>query len=358
LQTKGAEVSLVGVRRSFGAVAAVDGVSLDVRSGEFFTLLGPSGSGKTTLLHLLAGFQEPDAGQILLDRKVISGQPPFKRDIGVVFQSYALFPNMSVFDNVAFPLRVRGVPSETASARVRDALALVQLTGLDARKTHQLSGGQQQRVALARAFVFEPRLLLMDEPLSALDAKLRRSMRSEIKELQRKLGVTVIYVTHDQDEALALSDRIGVMNRGAIEQIDSPDQLYEKPASRFVADFLGEANLIEATIAGGANGQATEAVAGPHRFRVLAGDGLPSGTRVWIAVRPERVALNPAVPLINSAAGSVDSVVYGGDHAAIRVNIGTAAIALKHPVQSGAPPVVGAQVTIGWDIEHGIALSR
>jgi putative spermidine/putrescine transport system ATP-binding protein len=357
LQAKGADVLFDRICRRFGKVAAVDGVSLTIRSGEFFTLLGPSGSGKTTLLHLLAGFQEPDSGEIRLDGRRISGEPPFKRDIGMVFQSYALFPNMTVFENVAFPLRVRGVARAEVDHRVQEALGLVQLAGFEGRKTHQLSGGQQQRVALARAFVFAPRLLLMDEPLSALDAKLRRSMRLEIKELQRRLGITVVYVTHDQDEALALSDRIAVMNRGSIEQVDAPDELYERPASRFVADFLGEANLIEATV-GVRNGNTVEVATDRHRFHVLASEHLLPGTRVSVAVRPERIVLDPEMAAANTVRGTVESMLYGGDHAIIRVDIGDSVLSLKRPVEAGPAPAAGAVVTIGWDIERGVPLSR
>jgi putative spermidine/putrescine transport system ATP-binding protein len=358
LRSGGAEVSFIGVRRQFGDVTAVDGVSLDIRAGEFFTLLGPSGSGKTTLLHLLAGFQDADEGDILLDGRGINGLPPFKRDIGVVFQSYALFPNMSVFENVAFPLRVRGIATGDIKSRVREALALVQLSDLGGRKPQQLSGGQQQRVALARAFVFEPRLLLMDEPLSALDAKLRRTVRFEIKELQRKLGVTVAYVTHDQDEALALSDRVAVMNRGKIEQVDTPSELYEHPASRFVADFLGEANLIEGTIVGITEAAIADVSAGPHRFHVAAQKQFTAGMQVSVAVRPERIALNPQSPMPNFARGMVDSMLYGGDHVIVRVDIGSSDISLKQPVEAGPPPAPGSAVTIGWEVERGVALSR
>src|SRR6267154_4395760 len=297
----GSHVEFVDVKRRFGAVTAVDGVSLTIRSGEFFTLLGPSGSGKTTLLQLLAGFQEPDAGEVWLGGRDISGLPPFRRDIGVVFQSYALFPNMNVFENIAFPLRVRGVNRAELHERVTGALSLVQLDGLEKRKPAELSGGQQQRVAFARAVVFEPRLLLMDEPLSALDAKLRRSMRGEIKALQRKLGVTVVYVTHDQDEALAMSDRIAIMNKGRIEQVDTPDSLYENPNCRFVADFLGEANLIEATVIAQDDLLMTEASVGEHRFRARAYERLDPGAPIAIAVRPERIHLDSHVNCDNSA---------------------------------------------------------
>ena len=354
----GSHVEFVAVKRRFGAVAAVDGVSLAICPGEFFTLLGPSGSGKTTLLQLLAGFQEPDEGQVWLDGREVSALPPFKRDIGVVFQSYALFPNMNVFENIAFPLRVRGVGRAELRERVASALSLVQLDGLEKRRPAQLSGGQQQRVAFARAVVFEPRLLLMDEPLSALDAKLRRSMRGEIKALQRKLGVTVVYVTHDQDEALAMSDRIAVMNKGRVEQVDTPDALYEKPDSRFVADFLGEANLIEATVVAQDNMLMTEASVGEHRFRARARERLEPGAPIAIAIRPERIDVDPAASRDNSAPGLVESSIYGGDHTLVRVDIGAAVISLKLPIATAGLAASGERIRIGWPVECATALAR
>jgi putative spermidine/putrescine transport system ATP-binding protein len=354
----GSHVEFVDVKRRFGPVTAVDGISLTIRSGEFFTLLGPSGSGKTTLLQLLAGFQEPDEGEVWLGGRDISGLPPFRRDIGVVFQSYALFPNMNVFENIAFPLRVRGVNRAELQERVTGALNLVQLDGLEKRKPAQLSGGQQQRVAFARAVVFEPRLLLMDEPLSALDAKLRRSMRVEIKALQRKLGVTVVYVTHDQDEALAMSDRVAVMNKGRIEQVDTPDSLYEKPNCRFVADFLGEANLIEATVIAQDDLLMTEASAGEHRFRARAYERLDPGAPIAIAVRPERIHLDSGVNRDNSAHGRIESSVYGGDHTLVRVDIGSAVISLKLPIGTAGRTASGECIRVGWPTECATALAR
>jgi putative spermidine/putrescine transport system ATP-binding protein len=355
---RGTAVEFDNVQRCFGSVVAVDRVTLSVRAGEFFTLLGSSGSGKTTLLHLLAGFQEPDQGEIRLDGRIVSCLPPFKRDIGVVFQSYALFTNMTVFENIAFPLRVRRIARDVITEKVRRALELVQLRGLEERSPSQLSGGQQQRVAFARAIVFEPRLLLMDEPLSALDAKLRRTMRIEIKELQRQLGVTVIYVTHDQDEALALSDRIAVMSRGAVEQIDTPDRLYEHPSSRFVADFLGEANIIEGVVRAQVASDCVEVAVGPNLIRACTPAVIPEDTEVAIAIRPERITINPTENLPTIVEGTVMAAVYGGDHALVRVSVAGATISIKRPVNQGAPPPVGSAVKLGWCTEHATALTR
>jgi putative spermidine/putrescine transport system ATP-binding protein len=236
------------VSKAFGNVVAVDSISFTLAEGEFLSLLGPSGSGKTTTLQIIAGLTHPTRGQIFLSGRPIGPLPPYKRDIGMVFQNYALFPHMTVAGNVAFPLQMRGVPRTEISRRIDKVLNLVDLPGLAERYPRQLSGGQQQRVALARAIVFEPTLLLMDEPLGALDKKLREQMQLEIKHLHKRLGVSIIYVTHDQDEALVMSDRIGVFNRGRLEQVGSAEQLYEQPTTRFVAEFIGESNIIRGTV--------------------------------------------------------------------------------------------------------------
>ena len=243
-------VILEDLTKIFGNVVAVDEISLEVRRGEFITLLGPSGSGKTTILMMIAGFQIPTSGKIFIEDEMVIYQPPFKRNIGMVFQSYALFPHMTVFDNIAFPLRMRKFKEKEISKSVARVLNLVELSDYGARYPKQLSGGQQQRVALARAYVYNPPVLLMDEPLGALDKKLREQMQLEIKHFHESLGITVIYVTHDQGEALTMSDRIAVMNKGRIEQMGSPTDLYERPSNKFVADFIGETNLISAKAVG------------------------------------------------------------------------------------------------------------
>src|SRR5215468_1281278 len=241
-----ATIRLENVTKTFdGRIVAVDGVTLDIRQGEFFSLLGPSGCGKTTTLRMIAGFETPDVGAIRVDGADITHVPAHKRDMGMVFQSYALFPHRSVAENVAFGLRMRELPRPDIERRVKAALAQVALTGLEDRKPGQLSGGQQQRVALARALVVEPPVLLCDEPLGALDRKLRQQMQFELKELQKRLGVTLVFVTHDQEEALAMSDRIAVMNHGRVEQVGAPTEIYERPRTRFVADFIGEINILE-----------------------------------------------------------------------------------------------------------------
>ncbi len=242
-------ISLRDVSKRFGSVAAVDGVSLDIHQGEFFALLGPSGSGKTTLLRLIAGFELPESGTIVLDGTDVSKRPPFERDVNTVFQDYALFPHMSVERNIEYGLRVRKVPKSERATRVDAALATVRLEGYGSRKPNQLSGGQRQRVALARALVNRPKVLLLDEPLGALDLKLREEMQVELKAIQRDAGITFVFVTHDQSEALTMSDRLAVFNHGAIEQVGTPHEMYEHPATRFVAGFVGTSNIIEGDLA-------------------------------------------------------------------------------------------------------------
>jgi spermidine/putrescine ABC transporter ATP-binding subunit len=279
-------VELHGCTRDFGAVRAVDGLELTVDEGEFLSLLGPSGCGKTTTLNLVAGFVEPTAGRILIDGEDVTGRPPHARGLGVVFQSYALFPHLSVFENVAFGLRERRAPEAEIHRRVADALALVRLDPHGPQRPGQLSGGMQQRVALARALVYRPRVLLLDEPLAALDKKLREEMRGELREIQRSVGITTVFVTHDQTEALSLSDRIAVMNRGRIEQLAAPREIYKRPATRFVADFIGGSSLLRG-----------RAIA-PDRVELVPGltlrveaEPLPVGQAVDLAIRPERVGV-------------------------------------------------------------------
>ncbi|MBI5167794.1 MAG: ABC transporter ATP-binding protein [candidate division NC10 bacterium] len=290
---KAAEVHLEKVSKCFGEVWAVRNVSLHIRQGEFYTFLGPSGCGKTTLLRIIAGFVEPDGGEVFLDKEAVTRVPPWKRDVGMVFQNYALWPHMAVFDNVAFGLREREVPKSEIKARVLDALKKVNLEGLEARRPSELSGGQQQRVALARTLVIEPRVLLLDEPLSNLDAKLRLQMRNELVKLQKDLGITTIYVTHDQEEALTLSNRIAVMNQGSVIQVGSPREIYGQPQDPFVAEFVGTSNFFP--------GEVVEAI--PERLLVKTQEGtievaIPEnfwrgrvGEPVLLSVRPEAIQL-------------------------------------------------------------------
>ena len=325
-------VSIEHITFGYGATAVLDDVSLDVQRGEFFAFLGPSGSGKTTLLRLIAGFGTPNAGRILIGERDVTGLPPWSRNVGMVFQSYALWPHMTVAKNVAFGLERRSVPRAEITRRVQGALELVGLTAYADRRPSQLSGGQQQRVALARTVVIEPEVLLFDEPLSNLDAKLRVEMRSELRALQRKLGITAIYVTHDQEEANAIADRIAVLDGGRIQQIGTPVELYDHPANRFVATFLGTANLIEGRIEG------TRFVA--ENFS-LANVGGPDGP-ACISIRPQDVALGAAN---TGASATVEEREFLGSVIRYRLKLGrqTLVVDVPHRREAG-PHAVGAPV--------------
>ncbi|TBH21470.1 ABC transporter ATP-binding protein [Thermus thermamylovorans] len=299
-------VRLFGVRKSFGGVAALDGVDLEVRRGEFFSLLGPSGCGKTTLLRLLAGFETPDAGRIEIAGRDMAGVPPYDRPVNTVFQNYALFPHMTVEGNIAFGLRMKGLPQAEVRQKVAWALELVDLLGLEGRYPRELSGGQRQRVALARALVLEPLVLLLDEPLSALDARLRQELRVELMQLQRRLGTTFIFVTHDQEEALVMSDRLAVMRAGRIEQLGLPDEVYERPKNRFVAEFLGRSNFLPAR----PHSLGAETPVGILRLRE------PLSQEALLAIRPEKIRLYPAgngpSARENLVRAKVEEIVYTG----------------------------------------------
>lgn len=312
-----AAVSVRGVRKSFrspgGAETRVlDDIDLDIRRGEFFSLLGPSGCGKTTLLRILAGFESPDAGAVLIGGQDMTGVPPHRRDVNTVFQSYALFPHMTVQDNVAFGLRMKGVPAAQVRERVMTALERVRIADFAARRPDQLSGGQRQRVALARAIVNEPQVLLLDEPLSALDLKLRKELQVELANLQESLGMTFVFVTHDQEEALVMSDRIAVMNRGRVEQLGRAEELYERPRTAFVANFLGSSNLIEGTVLSVDSHEATvQTEHGP--LRTTHGAGLRPGQSVTLSVRPEKLRMErDDLAVGNEIRARVDDIVYTG----------------------------------------------
>src|SRR6266852_2533119 len=289
--TARALVRFDGVRKQFSAVAAVERVSLDIFAGEFFALLGPSGCGKTTLLRLLAGLDTPDEGRILLDGEDIALVPPYRRPINMMFQNYALFPHLTVEGNVAFGLKQEGLAKSEITTRVEEMLALVRLEGLAKRKPHQLSGGQRQRVALARSLVKRPRVLLLDEPLAALDKKLRGETQFELMQLQERLGLTFIIVTHDQQEAMTVADRIGVMDHGRLVQVATPPELYEQPSSRWVADFIGDVNLIEGKVTDASPAATMVASAGAGRLRVTSSSDGNLGDTVWVALRPEKVRI-------------------------------------------------------------------
>jgi spermidine/putrescine transport system ATP-binding protein len=287
-------ISFEGVTKSFGKIRAVRDVSFDIREGEFFSLLGPSGCGKTTSLRMIGGFEQPDEGRILLRGADVTMVPPNKRNVNMVFQHYALFPHMSIEDNVAFGLRLKKVGKGEQRARVREMMDIVQLAGYEKRKPAQLSGGQQQRVALARALINRPAALLLDEPLGALDVKLRKSMQLELKRIQSELGTTFVYVTHDQEEALAMSDRIGVMNDGVVEQIGAPREIYEHPATAFVADFIGSLNALDFRVDEVDGDRLVSRVSRTERLVVAASNGRRQGDALKLAVRPERVRIDPA----------------------------------------------------------------
>ncbi|MCL5777531.1 ABC transporter ATP-binding protein [Limibaculum sp. FT325] len=321
------------LQKSFGPTRVVRDFNLAVEQGEFISFLGPSGCGKTTTLRMVAGFETPSAGSIRIDGRDVVNLRPNQRDIGMVFQSYALFPNLTVAQNVAFGLRVKGMPKAQIAARVAEMLRMIHLPDLGGRYPFQLSGGQQQRVALARALAGRPQVLLLDEPLSALDAKIRVSLRDEIRAIQKSLGITTIYVTHDQEEALSMSDRIVVMNNGVAEQVGTPYEIYNRPATRFVASFVGTLNLIEASV--------TDAGAGTVLIgdtAVALGRSLAGRTRVTLALRPEVVSLHPVEGRETRLAGRISDVHFLGSVIRIRVRVVEAQISLDTFNTSDAPP--------------------
>jgi spermidine/putrescine transport system ATP-binding protein len=340
----GGEIRLVGLVKRFEDVTAVDGIDLDVPGGEFFALLGPSGCGKTTTLRLVAGFEQPTDGRILLDGVDMARTPPHKRKVNTVFQSYALFPFLNVADNVAFGLRFQDVDKAEARRRVAEALALVQLQGLERRRPAQLSGGQQQRVALARALVLNPSVLLLDEPLGALDAKLRKTLQVELKALQEAVGITFVYVTHDQEEALTMSDRLAVMAGGRIEQVGPPTELYEAPASTYVAGFLGVANLFSATAGARDGGGRCRLRLGEFELEAAGGDTAASG-EVRVVIRPERVRLEEYGSTgPNRVPGMVERLVYQGPATQLVIRLATGE-SVQALVQNQGQPLAWRQGT-------------
>ena len=344
-------VKISHLRKSYGSVLAVKDVTIEASPGEFLALLGPSGSGKTTLLMAVAGFDFPDSGQIEIGGEDVTWAPPHKRDFGMVFQRYTLFPHMSVLDNIAFPLRMRKVGRAMREERARAALKTVRLEGYGDRAPAQLSGGQQQRVALARAIVYNPKVLLMDEPLSALDKKLREEMQVEIKHLQRELGITVIFVTHDQTEALTMADRIAVLNFGELQQVGSPKELYESPASAFVASFIGETNFWPARAkADAAAGQEIEVeLEGGDAARVLAVQALRRGQTAQIAIRPEHI--RPAANASGIAA-TIEDAIYAGSITTLLVKTRGPTLRVRLETPETTPD---GTIALAWEARHARA---
>jgi putative spermidine/putrescine transport system ATP-binding protein len=358
-QAQAHQLELRGLVKRYGDAVALAGISLEIPAGEFVTLLGPSGSGKTTTLNAIAGFVQPDAGDILMDGKPIAALPPHRRNLGMVFQSYALFPHMRVADNVAFPLRQRKQRKAQIRSRVAEALELVGLAELGTRYPRELSGGQQQRVALARALVFEPRVLLMDEPLGALDKRLREGLQLEFKRIHRELGITFLYVTHDQDEALVMSDRIAVFEGGRIEQVGPPAELYERPTSVFVAKFLGDSNVLPGRVV--AHGGRTVLRTGDYELAVPLSATVATGEPAALVLRPERLRVQASTTDAPSQAnvlrGRVRQLIYLGDIRRLEVELSDSLrIVVQEQAGAGSSAIEGDEVLVSWDPDEGVLL--
>jgi spermidine/putrescine ABC transporter ATP-binding subunit len=352
---KGHSVRLENVMKQFGNVVAVDNVNLNVAPGEFLTLLGPSGSGKTTTLRIIAGLEFPTEGQVYIDEKPVADKPAYKRDLGMVFQNYALFPHMTIFENIVFPLKMKRILKKDLAKRVQTILEAVKLSGFQKRYPRQLSGGQQQRIALARALVYEPSVLLMDEPLGALDKKLREEMQLEVKQIQERFKITTIYVTHDQSEALTMSDRIALMNNGRIEQIGTPTDLYEMPSNKFVADFIGESNFFEGILSRVEKDWCEVETSKGLLVRANIRTGIEQGKNVNVTIRPERIQLNPTnQPPENLYNGTVENVVYLGEviKYSIVLDGGEKVIVKSQNSQGLIPWERSRKVSIGWSSTH------
>jgi spermidine/putrescine transport system ATP-binding protein len=354
-------IALEGVTKRFERVGAVDGVTLSIAEGEFFSLLGPSGCGKTTTLRMIAGFETPDEGRILLQGQDVTRVPANRRAVNMVFQQYALFPHMSIYDNVAFGLKVKRVPRVEHKERIDDILRVVALQGMERRRPRQLSGGQQQRVALARALVNRPAALLLDEPLGALDVKLRKHMQLELKRIQHELGTTFVYVTHDQEEALAMSDRIAVMNHGRVEQIAGPRQIYEHPSTAFVADFIGSLNTVPFSVDEVVGGYGVMRIGEGERVVVAVPSSTAVGDSLRVAVRPERIRIGASGETASDAGsrveGAISQVVYLGMYTQFHVDTRVGALVCHRLADEAAGPFeAGQRIALSWDAEHAAVL--
>lgn len=345
----GAEVILKDLSKAYGSLRAVREVSLTVYDGEFCTLLGPSGSGKTTILRMIAGFMAPSSGDIKINGTSVVREPAFRRNIGMVFQNLALFPHMNVRENIAFPLKMRNMGRSETRKRVGEILELVRMGGFEARKISQLSGGQQQRVALARALVFNPPVLLMDEPLSALDKDLRRHMQREVKSIQTQLGLTAIYVTHDQSEALTMSDRIAIVSDGAIEQVGTPRDVYEMPVSSFVGQFVGESNVMIGTVGLDTTGRRVLEIEGGIRIAVPEDCDVPVEKRARMLIRPEKLAIGHSQSSLTGTKGTIEDAVYVGDAMEYRVRV-SSGLTLDVKEMKSQVYKVGDPVYVSWDL--------
>ncbi|HXY40637.1 MAG TPA: ABC transporter ATP-binding protein [Vicinamibacteria bacterium] len=348
-------VRIENVRKTYGAVTALERVSLEVQPGEFLTLLGPSGCGKTTLLRLIAGFEAPDEGRILISGRDVSALPPYERPVNTVFQHYALFPHRTVAGNVAFGLEARGLSRRDVEAKVSRVLETVRLTDLGGRGVDQLSGGQRQRVALARALVLEPEVLLLDEPMAALDVKLRQQMQLEVKNLQERLQTTFLFVTHDQDEALVMSDRIAVVNQGRLEQVDTTEALYERPRSRFTADFLGVRNILEVAVESVEGGRVLLLLGETHRFLANDDGGFRPGSRAIVGLRPERLWLE-GERNENLLAGTLEDEIYLGDRTEWQVRVGPELLRVAESAGQGRERRRGEPVVVRFRPEAVLRL--
>jgi putrescine transport system ATP-binding protein len=345
--------------KRFGAVIAVDRVSLSIERGEFFALLGPSGCGKTTLLRLIAGFETPDQGCILIDGVDVTAVPPYARPVNMMFQSYALFPHLDVAGNIAFGLKQEGMARQRRAARVEEMLALVQMTGFAKRRPHELSGGQKQRVALARALAKMPKLLLLDEPLAALDRKLREETRLELSGIQERVGTSFLVVTHDQEEALGLASRIAVMNRGELVQIGAPAEIYERPRSRFVADFVGAVNLFDGRLVAGFNALALSVVGIDEPVPLAPPVSLPPGSAAALAVRPEKLRLSLARPEGFAVAATVVSVGYQGGQSTVHLVTGAGRSLRAHlPSEAASGFTRGIAVWASWAAQDAVVITE